>query len=91
MCTCLEIYRSIIQAPPAGFITRFVGSTRVAFDVSGYRRDDVLLVKELLEAGRYRAVIDRVYPLEEVAEAARYVESWQKVGNVVLTLDEATR
>ena len=76
---------------PLRYLTRFVGSTRVAFDVSGYEREDVLLLKELLEAGSYRPVIDRVYPLEDVAEAARYVESWQKVGNVVLSLNGSER
>ena len=39
-----------------------------------------------LEAGEYRAVVDRTYPLEDVVEATRYVESWQKTGNVVLTV-----
>lgn len=76
---------------PLALLTRWFGSTRVAFEISGYRREDVLLLKELLEAGRYRAVVDRIYPLEDVAEASRYVESWQKVGNVVLTLDGAGR
>jgi NADPH:quinone reductase-like Zn-dependent oxidoreductase len=56
-----------------------------------YRKDDVLLIKGLLESGRYRPVIDRTYPLEAVVEASRYVETGQKVGNVVLTLDGATR
>ena len=50
-------------------------------------QENVLFVKGLVEAGRYRAVVDRTYPLEDVVEAARYVESWQKTGNVVLTLD----
>ena len=76
---------------PLRFLTRFVGSTRVAFDVSGYEREDVLLLRELLEAGSYRPVIDRVYSLEDVAKAARYVESWQKVGNVVLSLNGSER
>ena len=61
------------------------------FDVSGYDRDDVLLLKELLDAGKYRPVIDRTYPLEDVVEATRYVESWQKTGNVVLTVEAASR
>ena len=40
-----------------------------------------------MEAGTYRGVIDRRYPLEDVVEATRYVETGQKVGNVVLTVD----
>jgi NADPH:quinone reductase-like Zn-dependent oxidoreductase len=52
-----------------------------------YRKEDVLLVKELIEAGEYRPVVDRVYPLEQVVEATRYVETGEKIGNVVLTVD----
>jgi NADPH:quinone reductase-like Zn-dependent oxidoreductase len=52
-----------------------------------YEKEDLLLLKRLLEAGEYRAVIDRVYPLDEVAEAHRYVETWEKTGNVVLSLE----
>jgi NADPH:quinone reductase-like Zn-dependent oxidoreductase len=76
---------------PLAFLTKWVGKRRVAFDVSGYKRENVLLLKELIEAGRYRAVIDRTYPLEDVVEATRYVESWQKTGNVVLTLNGVVR
>ena len=49
-------------------------------------REHILLLKQLLDEGRYRAVVDRTYPLEDVVEATRYVESWRKVGNVVLTV-----
>jgi NADPH:quinone reductase-like Zn-dependent oxidoreductase len=41
-----------------------------------------------MEAGTYRAVIDRTYPLEDFLEATRYVETGQKTGNVVLTVTE---
>ena len=49
-------------------------------------RENIQLLKELLEAGRYRAVVDRTYPLEQAVEAHRYVDTWQKTGNVVLTI-----
>jgi NADPH:quinone reductase-like Zn-dependent oxidoreductase len=76
---------------PLAYLTRWFGSTSVTFEFSGYRREDLLTLQKLLEAGRYRAVVDRVYPLERVAEASRYVDSWQKVGNVVLSFNGAER
>ncbi len=65
------------------------GDKKVVFEFPRFRQADVLLLAELLETGRYRPVIDRVYPLEDVVEATRYVETGQKVGNVVLTLNGA--
>ena len=49
-------------------------------------KEDVLFLKELIEAGKYREVVDRCYPLEDVVDATRYVETEQKTGNVVLTV-----
>jgi NADPH:quinone reductase-like Zn-dependent oxidoreductase len=63
------------------------GDQKVIFSIPPrYTKQDVRFLVELIEAGRYRAVIDRCYPLEEVVEAARYVETEQKTGNVVLTV-----
>jgi NADPH:quinone reductase-like Zn-dependent oxidoreductase len=68
--------------------TSRVGDKRVLFPIPPrYTKKDVLFLKQLIEAGRYRAVIDRRYPLEDVVDATRYVETEQKTGNVVLTID----
>ena len=68
---------------------KLIRDKRIAVAFPKLTKKDVLFVKELVEAGRYRAVIDRIYPLEDVVEATTYVESWQKTGNVVLTVNGA--
>ena len=62
------------------------GERKVVFEFPRFRKDDVALLRALMESGEYRPVVDRVYPLEEVVEATRYVETQQKTGNVVLSL-----
>ncbi len=74
------------HAPPLALLTRWIGSKRVRIGITKYSKEDVVLLKELMEAGKYRAVVDRRYPLEDVVEASRYVETGQKTGNVVLTV-----
>jgi len=74
------------HVPILALLTRGIGTKRVRLPIPKYTKKDVLFLKELIEAGKYRAVIDRCYPLEDVVEATRYVETEQKTGNVVLTV-----
>jgi NADPH:quinone reductase-like Zn-dependent oxidoreductase len=78
------------HVPPLALATRWIGEKRVRLPIPKYSKEDVLHVKHLVEDGKYRPVVDRVYRLEDVVEATRYVETGQKTGNVVLTVSEAT-
>jgi NADPH:quinone reductase-like Zn-dependent oxidoreductase len=65
--------------------TARIGDKRVMTDVPPhYQQQDIVFLGELIEAGKYRAVIDRCYPMEQVVEATTYVETERKTGNVVL-------
>ena len=75
------------HAPPLALATRLVGRRRAILPtVGGVTNRDIDLLVELIEAGKYRPVVDRTYPLEKIVEATRYVETGQKTGNVVLTV-----
>ncbi|NDJ78438.1 MAG: NAD(P)-dependent alcohol dehydrogenase [Chloroflexi bacterium] len=66
--------------------TSFVGRKKVICALSGESYQDLDEIRELTEEGKITAVIDRTFPLEQAAEAHRYVESGQKTGSVVLTV-----
>ena len=74
------------QNPFLALWTSRIGDRKVLFPIPRYKKQDVLFLNELIEAGKYRAVIDRRYAMEDVVEANRYVETGQKAGNVVLTI-----
>ena len=70
----------------AGILTSLIGGRRGVAKAAEHRTEDLVLFRDLIEAGNLRSVIDRRYRLEQIAEAHAYVDKGQKIGNVVIAI-----
>lgn len=67
--------------------TKIAGRQKVICALASENAEDLVFVKELIEGGKFKSIIDRCYPLEKAAEAHRYAESGQKRGQIILIID----
>lgn len=75
------------QNPFLALLTPMTGDKTVKFPFPSNIKRSLILVKKLLEEGKFKPVIDRTYPLEKIAEAYQYVEKGNKTGNVLIVTD----
>lgn len=76
------------ENPFLALLTPLVGGKKVVFPVPGNVQVSIDVMADLLKKGKYKPLVDRVYPLEQISEAYTYVASGQKIGNVILDMSD---
>lgn len=79
----------LAQNPFLALIAPLHGGKKVMFPIPKHDQLMVRYVRELIESGEFKPVIDRTYPLDQIVEAYRYVETGRKTGNVVISLERS--
>jgi len=75
------------QNPFLALITPLTGGKKLLFPLPVTSKDDILFLKEMVDKGHYKPVIDRSYKLEQIVDAYQYVETGQKTGNVLIEIE----
>jgi NADPH:quinone reductase-like Zn-dependent oxidoreductase len=78
------------QNPIMALITPLLGGKKVMFPIPKHDQEMVRHLKELIDSGQFKPVINRRYPLDQIVEAYRHVETGRKIGNVVISVEPST-
>lgn len=79
----------LAQNPFLALITPLLRGKKVLFPIPKHDQEMVRYFKDLIESGKFKPVVDRTYPLDQIVEAYRYVATGQKIGNVVISVERS--